>query len=204
MGVPDRDRLKRPWRNGRGIDLAARRLENRSAVSHRISCHKMTAPPAATNSKNISESTSIETFSLKRGVLVEAGARASGDRLEEPAAKPSPIFGPVSSDWRQPFERSPSVVSCSSRQPAPSHPFYRARQRPGPYPVIRGMCCRSRGEGGRLWGLGAFLWPRFKLPFNYPLKLIEQAFKLRHLRFYLRELGSWGLPDQFVLSKQPS
>jgi hypothetical protein len=51
----------------------------------------MTAPPAATNSKNISESTSIETFSLKRGVLVEAGARARGIVSKSPRRKPSPI-----------------------------------------------------------------------------------------------------------------
>ena len=30
---------------------------------------------------------------------------------------------------------------------------------------------------------------------NDLLKLIEQAFKLRHLRFYLRELGPRGLAD---------
>jgi hypothetical protein len=32
------------------------------AVSHRISCHKTTAPPAARNNRNISESTSIENL----------------------------------------------------------------------------------------------------------------------------------------------
>src|SRR5438132_12785796 len=42
------------------------------------------------------------------------------------------------------------------------------------------------------------------MPLNDLLKLIEQAFKLRDLRFYLRELGSWGLADQYLLSKQPS
>jgi hypothetical protein len=38
---------------------------------------------------------------------------------------------------------------------------------------------------------------------NDLLKLIEQAFKLHHLRFYLRKLGPRGLADQYLLSKQP-
>src|SRR5258707_4957086 len=42
------------------------------------------------------------------------------------------------------------------------------------------------------------------MPLNDLLKLIEQAFKLRDLRFYLRELWLRGLADQYLLSKQPS
>jgi len=45
---------------------------------------------------------------------------------------------------------------------------------------------------------------RFKMVLNDLLKLIEQAFKLHHLRFYLRELWLRGLADQYLLSKQPS
>jgi cytochrome c len=39
---------------------------------------------------------------------------------------------------------------------------------------------------------------------NNHLKLIEQAFKLHHLRFYLRELRLRRLADQYLLSKKPS
>ena len=42
------------------------------------------------------------------------------------------------------------------------------------------------------------------MPLNDLLKLIEQAFKLRDLRFYLRELRLRSLADQYLLSKQPS